>query len=353
MIARIAAVPLLFALIGLAVPARAQDPEAINHYRNGYELLKRKNYRTAVTELEAAVAVDSTYGAAVYALGQTYRVLNDFPKAIKALESARRLGMFPERIGGELAQVYYQSAVALFQQRKYADSVTHLQSSLTLEPTNAKTHYAMGLAYAGLRDEDQARQAYQKAIQADPTYAKPHKALADNQRRRQELGAAAASYQRAIELDSSYMEAYGGLAQVKLETKDLEGTVSLMRQATAIDPEYGDGYLFLGTALNQLGRQQQAVEPLRRAVELAPRNAETHYRLGEAYFGKGEFRPAIESGLAALRLQSGHHASEALLGDAYAKLGQLQEARNWYTKAMQDSRLRDYCKHQIDALTAR
>jgi tetratricopeptide (TPR) repeat protein len=287
LIACIAALSLLLILIGLAVPARAQDPAAIAHYRNGDELLKRRNYRAAVVELEAAVAVDSTYGAAAYALGQSYRVLNDFPRAIKTFEAARRLGLFPERIGGELAQLYYRSAVALFQQRQYAESITQLQSSLALESTNAKAHYAMGLAYAGLRDEDQARQAYQKAILADSLDPKPVKALADIQRYRQELGAAAALYQRAIELDSSFLEAYGGLAQVKLETTDLEGTVSLMRQATAIDPQYADGYLFLGIALNQLGRQPQAIEPLHQAVRLAPRNAETHYRLGEAYFGKG------------------------------------------------------------------
>lgn len=340
----------LFSLLLAAGSLRAQDPEAVNHYRSGYELLKNRSYRNAAIELEQAVTIDSTYGAAHYALAQAYKVLNEYPNAIKAFEAARSLGMSPDRIAKELSQLYHKSAVSLYQQRKYQDAISSFEKSLDFNPDNAKGYYAMGLCYNGLREREQARATFTKAIEADPQYAKPYKALGDIHLRNRDYGPAAEIYQQAIAVDSTYMDAYGGLAMVTIETGELEGTVELMQKAIKIDPKYTNGHLFLGTALNELGRQHEAVDPLRRAIELNSKNPEAHLRLGEAYYGKGDYRKAVETGLTAVRKKRSFHAAELLLGDAYDKLNQTGEARTWYTKAMQDSRFRDYCKHQIEAL---
>jgi len=331
----------------VALPVRAQNPEAIEHYRTGYDLLKNRNYRNAAIELEQAVLVDPSYGAAFYALAQAYKVLNEYPKAIDAFERARQLKIFPERIGPELAQLYHKSAIMLYQQRKYREAITSFEKSLADGPGNAKAYFAMGLCYNGLKDTDRAKQTFSKAIKADPQYAKPYKALGDLQRRAREYGPAAATYRKAISVDSTFMDAYGGLAQVMMDTKDLEGTVALMGKAVGIDSKYATGFLLLGTALNSLGRQHEAVDPLRRATALQPKNAKAHYRLGEAYYGKGDYRDAVESGKKASRLERNYHAAELLLGDAYSKLSQIEDARTWYTRAMQDSRFRDYAVHQL------
>ena len=342
----------LLSLLALLVtgPAQSQTPEAIDHYRTGYELLRNRNFRNAAIELEQAVLADSTYGEAHYALGMAFKVLNEYPKAIEAYEQARKLGIFPDRIGAELGQLYHKSAIALYEQRKYKEAIAGFEKSLEFKSKNAKAIYAMGLCYNGLRDTDKARQAFERAIAADPEYAKSYRSLADIQRRSRDYGPAAETYRKAIAVDSTYMEAYGGLAQVMIDTEDLEGTVVLLQKAVVIDPKYANGHLLLGTALNRLGRQHEAVDPLRRATDLAPKDAEAHYRLGEAYYGKGDYRKAIEAGQRAVRLRRSFHPAELLLGDAYAKLGQVQDARTWYTQAMQDSRFRDYCKHQIEEL---
>ena len=340
----------LFSLLFAVGSLRAQETEAVNHYRTGYELLKNRNYRNAAIELEQAVAIDSTYGAAHYALAQAYKILNEYSNAIEAFETARSLGMSPDRIAKELSQLYHKSAVSLYQQRKYQDAISSFEKSLSFGPDNAKAYYAMGLCYNGLRQSKKARATFAKAIKADPQYAKPYKALGDIQLRNRDYGPATETYQQAIAIDSTYMDAYGGLAMVMIESGDLERTVELMQKAIKIDPKYANGYLFLGTALNELGRQHEAVDPLRRAVELDSQKPEAHLRLGEAYYGKGDYRNAVETGLTAVRKKRSFHAAELLLGDAYSKLNQAGEARAWYTKAMQDSRFRDYCKHQIEAL---
>ncbi|MEW6749796.1 MAG: tetratricopeptide repeat protein [Candidatus Latescibacterota bacterium] len=344
---------LLVALLaGLAAQdvSQAQKPAATEHYRAGYQLLKNGNYRNAAIELEQATTVDPAYGDAFYALGQAYKVLNEYPRAITAFERARQLGTLPERAAEELGVLHYKHGLTQFQQRKYQEAIESFRASLGEQPSDAKAHYAIGLCHNGLRQTEQAQQSFQRAIAADPEYTKAHKALGDIQRSQGAYGAAARLYEKAIEMDSTYMDAYAGLAQARLESSDFEGTVALMRRATRIDPSYADGYVLLGSALNRLGRQHEAVVPLDRAVELAPKDPEARYRLAEALYGKGDDRTALEEARQAVALRRDFHAAEVLLGDIYQRLGQTSEARTWYTRGMQDSRLRDYARHKLQEL---
>ena len=106
----------------------------------------------------------------------------------------------------------------------------------------------------------------------------------------------------------------------------------------------------MGAALNQLGRQQDAIEPLRRAVDLEGKDPEAHFRLAEAYYALGDYRNALDAAQGALQHQQGYHPAEVVLADTYLKLGQKNQARTWYQKALADSRFRDYCTHQLEEL---
>lgn len=343
----------LCALLAFSLGASAQSNDnegAENHYRTGYELLQKRNYRNAAIEFEQAIAIDPNYGEAHYLLAQSYSVLNEYDKATSAYEKARELGIRPEKCAAALGKLYYKSAASSLQQRKYKEAIQLFGKALQFDPDNAQTHYALGLSHNGLRDDPRAQDAFTKAIEADPQYAKAHYALADIQRRRRDYGPAAATYQKAIDADGTYMEAYGGLARVKFATQDLEGIVTLMQTALKTDTKYAEGYLYLGTALNGLGRQHEAVEPLQRAAELDGKNAETHFRLGEAHYGMGAYRSAIEAGQTAIRRDKNLAAAQNLLGDAHFKLGEMREARTYYTRAQQDSRFKDYATHQIEEI---
>lgn len=341
---------LSIALALLSTPALAQAPEALNHFRTGYELMQKRSYRNAAIELELAVSIDSTYGNAHYVLAQAYKVLNEYDKAIGSFIAARALGTKPERAAKELGQLYHKAAINSFGQKKYRQAIGYFTKALEFNPQNAKALYAMGLSHNGLREEAKAKAAFQRAVAADPKYAKAHKALGDIQRRNHDYGPAAATYQNAIAADPKYTDAYGGLARVKFATQDVESIVPLMEKALAVNAKYAEGHLFLGNALSQLGRQHEAVDPLRRAAELDAKNCEARFRLGEAYFGMGNYRQAVEAGHQATRCQRDYHAAEVLLGDAYRKLVQLEDARTWYGRAVQDSRFKDYATHQLEEL---
>ncbi|SVE19094.1 uncharacterized protein METZ01_LOCUS471948, partial [marine metagenome] len=181
---------LSFALALISVPALALDPEAVNHFRTGYDLMQKRSYRNAAIALEKAVVADPAYGNAHYVLAQAYKVLNEYNKSISGFTAARALGTKPDRCAKKLAQLYYKAAVKSYGQKKYSEAIAYFENALEFNPENAKALYAMGLSYNGLRESTKAKAAFKKAINADAKYAKAHKALGDIQRRDRDYGPA-------------------------------------------------------------------------------------------------------------------------------------------------------------------
>lgn len=357
----------LCSLLLLPAPwAQAQTPEAAErhtvtidsaaavHYQAGYRLFQAQNFRSAVPELEQAVAADSAYGDAFYTLGLSYGRLNEYDKAISAIEAAQNRELstqsLKEGIPSILSSFYQKSAATLFGQNKYQEAIIRYERSLAINPQDAKAQYSLGVCYGRMRNTEAARQAYAKAIEVDPSYAKAYKALGDLQRQGRNYGLAAKEYQKAINLDSSYTEAWGGLAHSQIDNQDLEGALKTMKQTLEINTKYQEGYVLLGYILNQLGRQQDAIEPLRQAIDLKGKDPEAHYRLAEAYYALGDYRNALSAAQNSLQYKKDNHPAEVTLADAYLKLGQKDQARAWYQKALVDSRFKDYCAHQLEEL---
>lgn len=340
---------LSFALALLTAPALAlaQESEALDYFREGYDLVKKGNYRNAVIELEKAVAADSSYGNAHYILGISYKALNEYDKAIGSFTQAHALGTKPEQAAKALGQLYQKAALNSFRQKKYRESIDYFTSARDFSSQSAQALYVMGLAYSGLRERDKAKVAFAEAIAADPTDARPYNALGDIQRLSRDYGKSIVTYQRSIEANPKYMESYGDLARVKFDTQDTEGVVPLLQKALAIDGSYVEGHRLLGIALNQLGRFHEAIAPLNRAADLDASYCETYYRLSEAHYGMGNFRQAIDKGRRATSCQADYRAAEALLGDAHFQLGQREEARHWYNLAVKDSRFKDYAASKL------
>ena len=336
-----------FALALLSAPAFAQSPEALNYFREGYDLVKKGSFRNAVIELEKAVAADSSYGNAHYVLGISYKALNEYDKAIGSFAAAHALGTKPEQAAKALGQLYQKAALNSFRLKKYRESIDYFTKVRDFSPQSAQALYVMGLAHSGLHEKDKAKVAFAEAIAADPTDARPYNALGDIQRLSRDYGKSIVTYQRSIEADPTYMESYGDLARVKFATQDLEGIVPLLQKALKIDDKYAEGHRLLGIALNQLGRFQEAIAPLNEAADLDDAYCETFYRLSEAHFGMGNFRQAIKYGRRATSCQADYRAAEVLLGDAHFQLGQREEARRWYNLAVKDSRYKDYAASKL------
>ena len=342
------------ALVAQEPAAPKPDREAVQHYSKGLELLKNRDFRNAAISLEQSVGADSTYGDAHYALAKTYKVLDQFDRAIRAFEAAaRHEASAKERIPAQLADVYKKSAVQSFKHKRFREAIGSFEKALERSSGDADLLYLLGLCHNALRDDAAAARAFDDAIGVDSTHVKAHKSLADLQRRQGKLRIASATYRRAIALDPEYTRAYLGLARIQIDSEDLDGALATLRMAVEIDPEFLEGLCLIGQTLSQKGRWHEAIAPLKQAIGVDSKHAEAQYRLAEAYYGTGEWRKALEPGLKATRLQRNYHAAEVVVADSYSKLGMVAEARSWYNKAKQDARFRDWCEQQLQELNRR
>ena len=355
----VASVRFLVAAVCLLLPCGVgSEPltEAVKHYENGRQLRQMRDYRGAAAAFEQAVAADSTYGDAHFALAGAYKTLSQFDRAIRAFETAGVLGVSDEhlqaRIPDLLADAYSKWGLKSFKERKFREAVAAFEKSLGAKPDDAHIHYNVGLCYTKLHENEAARTAFERALQIDPNYLKPYKSLGDIQRREREFGLAERTYEKAIAIDSTYIDARAGLARVQLATGAFDAAAATLGRVVAIDPSHADGHLLLGYALNQLQRYHEAEEPLRRAIDLDSDNAEAHYRLAQSYYGTGEYRRAVKAGLVAVGRRRDFHPAEVVLADSYAELGQMSDASAWYLKAREDSRFRDYCSYRLDAIAS-
>ena len=339
------------ALVAQEPAARKPDPEAVQHYSKGLDLLRNRDFRNAAISLEQSVGADSTYGDAHYALAKTYKVLDQFDRAIRAFEAAaRHEASARERIPAQLADVYKKSAVQSFKQKRFREAIGSFEKALERNSGDADLFYLLGLCHNALRDDAAAARAFDDAIDADSTHVKAHNSLADLQRRQGRLRVASATYRQAMALDPEYTRAYLGLARIQIDTDDLDGALATLEKAVAVDPEFLDGLCLIGQTLSRKGRYHEAIAPLKQALEVDSKHAEAQYRLAEAYYGTGEWRKALEPGLEATRLQRNYHAAEVVVADSYGKLGKVTEARTWYNKAKQDARFRDWCELRLQEL---
>ena len=331
-------------------------PQAVESYRAGYELMRVRDFRGAVTELERAVSADSTYGDASFALGQCYLTLNQYDRAVGAFERASRIGLpnpdLQSRLPSLLAGAYKKWGVTALQRRKFREAIRAFEHALQLQPEDARMHYNLGLCYGRLHESAAAQAAFEHAIEIDPGYLKPLKSLGDIHRRARLFGRASGLYSRALAVDSTFSDARAGLALVQIETQDYATAARTLERLVAIDPESAYGYLLLGHTLNKLQRYHEAEEPLRTSIDLDGENAEAHFRLAESYYGTGEYRKAVKASMGALRKRRDYRASQVVLADAYAELGETSNARTWYLEASTDSRFRDYCNHRLEKLAS-
>jgi len=333
------------------------DSVAIVHYQAGYKLLQAQNFRNAAAEFEQAVAAAPTYGDAFYALGKVYRALNEYDKAIKAYEAAKNLPLSSQVKGNpskELSVVYDKFARKLYGQRKYQEAVTMCDKALELEPAKPEVYYVKGLSHFRFGALEEARKAYMQELQINPSYAQAHKAIGDLYRQNRSYSLAIEAYKKAIALDSTLTDAWGGVARSQMDNQSLDEALKTLTRAVVLDPKYEEGHLLMGVTLNRLGRQQDAIAPLRQAIALDGKDPEAHFRLAEAYYALGDYRNALSTAQSAVQYKKDNRppgkAAEATIADSYLKLGQKDQARLWYQKALDDPLFKDYCAHQLEEL---
>jgi tetratricopeptide (TPR) repeat protein len=281
------------------------------------------------------------------------------------------------------AQTPLDQAVALFENRQYAESAALLAGVVAAEPGNARAHAYYGLTLANsTRDLDGAITHLEKAAALDPGNSRYQvwlgsiygsKAGQSGLFKAASLaGKAKAAFEKAVVLDPASVEARHALLQYYLNAPGIAGgsIAKAREQATAIvaldahrgylaaariaeheeewpkaeaayrealklQPERGSTFNSLGYALLRQERYDDALAAFRRQVELAPEDANSHDSLGEGLLAAGKFAEAEASYRRAIEVNPSFAPSVWGLAGCLEKLGRSDEARVQYRRYLE------------------
>jgi TolB-like protein/Flp pilus assembly protein TadD len=271
------------------------DPAAQEAYLRGRALWRTRSadgMRRALTYLEEAVALDSTFPLAwsaladVYTIGTTYRALDLDP-----VEGYRR---------GEASAL----------------------RALELDPDLAEAHAALGSARLwGAWDVDAAEESLRRALALNPNSAQAHNWLGDVYIARARPEEALESFQRARVLDPFSPLMHRDVSRVHMYLGRCEEATSAANAALELDPNHAMAYAVLQQCYRAAGRLEEAMEAAVRFTEGSAAGTGSADGLRAAYKATG-WEGLIEAQIA-LFLSVPNYSYAA---QRYAELGRADEA---------------------------
>jgi tetratricopeptide (TPR) repeat protein len=171
--------------------------------------------------------------------------------------------------------------------------VSELQAAIKRDPSNAKLHIALGLAYWDRNDYPRALTAFRRAVKVGPRSAEAHNWLGVALSEKTDFPGAIAAFRKAIALDPKYGRAYTNLGAALVRSSDFAGAAAVFQQALSLEPNSLAAHMNLGLALREKGDPEGALEHLRRVAAGDPANAGVQYELGQTLRQSGDLAGAI------------------------------------------------------------
>jgi len=227
---------------------------------------------------------------------------------------------------------------------QWAESVQYARIAVALRPASAfaRLRLAHYLERDGKPDESLAE--IHKAIELDPINSPAHAELAVTLHRKGKLEEAIAEYRKAIELDPKLALTHTNLGMALRQQGKLNEAVACFRKAVELMPKSVGPITNLATLLAvtadpKVRDAAEALKLARSGVELGPSDASAWQSLGWALYATGAWKESVEVFKKSIDLQQepkgGDSGQWFGLAAAHARLGDKEEARKWYGRAVQ------------------
>jgi tetratricopeptide (TPR) repeat protein len=238
-----------------------------------------------------------------------------------------------------------------------------LQKILKQHP-DAELYYRLGDLYTqkGRQTGDityfnLAGNSLREAIKLQPKLASAHRQLAFVLYSLHDFAGATAAAIAAIELNPSDSYSYGVLGDAQLETGEYDAAARSIAQMVALK---GDLYSYSRRSGIETirGYDDSAIADMRRAIADGTASGEppeaiawAQYTLAEDYFRIGRLDEAAAQGQAALKTYNNYFRALAILGQVRSAQGRLDEAADFYRRAIAVIPLPEYAAALGDVYT--
>jgi tetratricopeptide (TPR) repeat protein len=315
-----------------AVRLKPDDPVAHCNLGNGLRMKGRLD--EALAECREAVRLKPDDPVAHCNLGV---VLTDKGRLDEALAECREA----IRLKKDYPDAHNNLGNSLAAKGRLDEAIAEWREAVRLQKDDPDAHSNLGnaLREKGLLDEAIAE--CREALRLKPDHFGAHSNLGAVLWEKGRLDEALAEYREALRLNKDFPRAHSNLGAVLWEKGRLDEALAEYREALRLQPDLATANNNLAVLLAtspdpRLRDPAQALRSARKAVELLPGEGDFWNTLGVAYYANGEHRAAVETLNRSVKLRHGGDANDFFfLAMAHWQLGDKDQARVWYDKAVQ------------------
>lgn len=295
-----------------ATPSSSDASSPASRTTLGAALLEGGLAGEAASELDAAVALDTSNVDALVALARAHLRLKDVKSAGRTLEAAVARGVDSARVYAALADVYeaggyvenaipaMRLAIArdpsnesyrlrygllLNDTKAPAAAVIRLREALREFPNSPPLWLALGIAQVGDGKSDDARKSFERALELDPRSAPALAYLGSTYGERGQYSEAAAYYERAVAAAPNVAVPYYLAADALLKQPEVDAprVEKYLARAVELEPDFASAHMALAKLYVRGERWAEAAAAFERVTRLDPDSSEAHYQLGRVY----------------------------------------------------------------------
>lgn len=211
------------------------------------------------------------------------------------------------------ALAYNNRGIAYAHLKQYQQAIADFSQAILLEPS-AAAYNNRGLVYSELKQYQQAFSDYNEAIRHEPSYMVAYENQGNAYQNLKQHHQAINVYNHAIRLDPSYASAYSNRGNSYMQLKQYQNAFADFNQAIRLDPSNAAFYNNRGYAYAQLKQYQQAISDYNQAMKLDSDLALTYLNRGNAYRHLEQYQQAIKDYTQATKLEPGYAAAYNNLG---------------------------------------
>ena len=253
----------------------------------------------AIQRYRTVASLQPDFIAVLVNLGNIYLELDRLEEA----KSAFALALQKQSM--EPAAHYGLGQVAL-SKRSYREAVEHFEKALALTPEANRIHYALAMAFRGLRNSEKTKF---HLAQQGPVGVRVADPLMDQ-----------------LQDHIKGARVYLVRGKTALEAKRFEEAAAEFRKAVAASPDSVPAHVNLGAALTQLNDPKGAAEQFEKALIIDPNNLTAHYNLAVLLANEKKHEQAIVHLEKVSLLNPNDFGARFFLAQQLAKLGRCDEA---------------------------
>ncbi len=269
--------------------ASQNQAAAYFHYSLGQQARLADDGKTAVEELNKAVALDPTAGEIRSELALALRDLDRGTEAVATAREGVRLDSDSPSARLVLAEVLLDSSRG--EPEGVAAAAKEYEEAARLQP-DPRIYYSLGMMYTRLEKNKEA----------------------------------ADSWEKYLELDPGNFDVYQRLGMSRAALGDSEAAAAAFEKAKALRPEMGVSYERLAGVYAKTQQYDQAILNYRKALELDANNVQARIGLGEALADARKFKEALAEADAILKLDAKNTFGLDLRARALRDLKQFDQA---------------------------